>query len=126
MAEPMAGCARACPGTYCDRCDLLVGLPGLRVIAVERDDRRLTVMVESPPTVAGCRSCGVVSVSHGRRDHVLVDAPAFGRPVRVVWRKRTWRCAEATCGGGAFTEQDADIAAPRGLLTVVGGAPDPR
>ena len=35
MTEPM-GCARCCAlsGIYCDRCDLLVGLPGLHVIKV--------------------------------------------------------------------------------------------
>ncbi len=41
----------------------------------------------------------------------------FGRPVRLVWRKRTWRCAEDACTGKAFTEQHADLAPPRALLT---------
>ena len=35
MTEPTLCCP--CSGGYCDRCDLLVGLPGLHVIAVERD-----------------------------------------------------------------------------------------
>jgi hypothetical protein len=47
----------------------------------------------------------------------LIDTPCFGRPVRLVWRKRTWRCAEPTVGGGSFTEQHDDLAAPRALLT---------
>lgn len=48
MSEP-TGCAGGCPrtDTYCDRCDLLVGLPGLRVIKVHADGRRLVVTVES-------------------------------------------------------------------------------
>ena len=25
---------------------------------------------------------------------LLVDVPCFGRPVQMVWRKRTWRCRE--------------------------------
>ena len=92
MSEP-TGCAGGCPrnDTYCDRCDLLVGLPGLRVIEVHRLDRRLVVTVESPPAEQGCRACGVIAGSHGRRPVRLVDAPCFGCPVRVVWRKRTWR-----------------------------------
>lgn len=46
MPEPTL-CCRA-RGGYCDRCDLLVGLDGLHVIGVERDDGgRLVVEVES-------------------------------------------------------------------------------
>ena len=56
-----------CPGGYCERCDLLVGLDGLHVIGVERDDGgRLVVEVESEPTVMGCPACGVVAHGHGR------------------------------------------------------------
>jgi transposase len=47
----------------------------------------------------------------------LVDTPCFGRPVELVWRKRTWRCTEPACGSGAFTEQDENLAPPRALLT---------
>ncbi|HVX54863.1 MAG TPA: ISL3 family transposase [Nocardioides sp.] len=74
-------------------------------------------MVESPARVEACRACGVVARSHGRRDVRLVDVPCFGRPVELVWRKRTWRCAEPGCSAGTFTEQNEQIAAPRALLT---------
>ena len=119
MPEPTS-CAGCCvrTGTYCDRCDLLVGLPGLHVIKVVGGAERLTVTVESPPAPVGCPECGVIATSRGRRTVVLVDAPCFGRPVRVVWRKRTWRCREPACPGRAFTEQDDRISRPRGLLTV--------
>ncbi|WP_369074439.1 transposase family protein, partial [Nocardioides malaquae] len=36
-------------------------------------------------------------MGHGRRVQVLHDAPCFGRPVRVWWRKRIWRCPEPSC-----------------------------
>ena len=123
MSEP-TGCAGTCLRTdthhvsYCDRCDLLVGLPGLRVIKVHAEDRRLVVMVESPRAERGCRSCGVIAGSHGRRTVRLVDSPSFGRPVRIVWRKRTWVCEEPACPVGVFTEQDDRVARPCGLLTV--------
>ena len=119
MNEP-TGCASCClpADTYCDRCDVLVGLPGLRVLDVAETEDRLTVTVESPPSAQGCRECGVLASSHGRRTVVLVDAPCFGRPVRVRWRKRTWRCVESACPAGTFTEQDDQVARPRGLLTV--------
>jgi len=105
-------------GGYCDRCDLLIGLNGLHVIAVERDDGGgLTVTVESEAGVMGCSVCGVVAHGHGRVDVRLVDAPAMGRPVTILWRKRRWVCPEAVCPIGSFVEQDESIAAPRAVLT---------
>jgi len=105
-------------GGYCDRCDLLVGLPGLHVIAVERDARdRLVVTVESEPGPMGCRLCGVIAHGHGRVVVRLVDAPAMGRPVRIRWRKRRWVCPDPGCPVGTFVEQDERIAAPRASLT---------
>jgi transposase len=89
------------------------------VLRVERDEQAsgLLVLVESPPGPMGCRSCGVVAHSHGRRDVTLVDAPCFDRPVRLVWRKRTWCCVEPSCPIRVFTEQAEHVAAPRALLT---------
>jgi transposase len=121
LSEPTARDAARChhDTTYCTRCDLLVGLDGLHVTAVDRDEDhgRLTVEVESPPSVRGCVVCGVVAHSHGRREVTLVDAPCFDSPTRLVWRKRTWCCVEPSCPVGVFTEQDENIAAPRALLT---------
>ncbi|RII40865.1 ISL3 family transposase [Galactobacter valiniphilus] len=84
---------------------------------MDSDGARLIVQVESPPAVMGCATCGVLAHSHGRRDVTLVDAPCFDRPVKVVWRKRTWRCIEAECPTKSFTEQDEQIARRRALLT---------
>ena len=104
---------------YCPRCDLLVGLEGLHVVGVARDDGvgGLTISVESAGSLVGCPTCGVVAHSHGRRQVRLVDAPCFDRPTRLLWLKRTWRCVEPACPVRVFTEQDARVAAPRALLT---------
>ena len=105
---------------YCSRCDRLLGLDGLHVIAVqERGDGGgwLQVTVESVPSVQACRECGVVAHSHGRRTVRLIDTPCFGRPVQLLWRKRTWRCVQPGCAGGSFTEQREDLAGARALLT---------
>ena len=120
MGEPTS-CCRS-DGGYCDRCDLLLGLEGLRVVAVDRDNGddgggALTVTVESAPGVMGCRTCGVVARGHGRLEVRLVDAPAMGRPVRICWRKRRWICPEPTCPVTTFIEQDERVAAPRAKLT---------
>ncbi|WP_460808528.1 ISL3 family transposase [Nocardioides salsibiostraticola] len=37
--------------------------------------------------------------------------------MRLIWRKRTWRCAEQKCPASSFTEQHDDLAGPRALLT---------
>ncbi|MEZ5161771.1 MAG: hypothetical protein R2709_14130 [Marmoricola sp.] len=120
VVEPTAPFRRAAittPATA--RCDLLVGLDGLHVTGVDFDDDvrgQLVVGVESPRAPMGCPSCGVIAGSHGRSDVTLVDSPCFDRPVRVVWRKRTWRCESRTLAK-VFTEQNPDVAAPRALLT---------
>lgn len=117
MSEPTLCCRTS--GGYRDRCDLLVGLDGLHVTAVERDDGGgLTIAVESAAASMGCRSCGVVAHAHGRVEVRLVDAPAMGRPVRIRWRKRRWVCSEPACPVRSFVEQDEQAAAPRAKLTV--------
>lgn len=121
MSQPTA-CPRArSDSCYCSNCDLLVGLDGFHVVDVSEQTgwrgARLQVVVESAPGVEACRRCGVVASSHGRRDVRLVDMPSFGRPVELVWRKRTWRCADPDCAAGVCTEQDEVMARPRALLT---------
>ena len=72
--------------------------------------------VETDQVLAGCTSCGVVAVGHGRRVVRVHDTPCFGRPVVVRWFKRIWRCAEVTCVVSTWTEDHA-YAAKRSKLT---------
>ena len=121
MADPTA---HPCPPAardragYCDRCDVLVGLDGFHVIAVDAGRAQLRVTVESAaPGPVGCPVCAVIAHSHGRRERRLVDIPSFGRPVELIWRTRTWKCREPRCAGASFTEQALDLAPPRALIT---------
>lgn len=83
-----------------------------------RGRSQLVVTVESAhPGPVGCPTCGAVSASHGRRRVSLVDTPCMGRPVRLVWAKRTWRCPVPGLCGASFTEVNDTVAAPRALLT---------
>ena len=118
MPEPTL-CCPAGPVDYCDRCDLLIDLPGLHVLEVDRGqgDGGVRVVVESAARPVGCPVCGVLAVGHGRVSIDLIDAPAFGRPVRITWRKRRWVCPDSACATRSFVEQDEQIAGVRALLT---------
>ena len=116
MPDPTS--CRSAGGGYCQRCDLLVGLPGLHVIGVDRDDAGLRVEVESVrPGVMGCPACGVVGHAHGRQWVELIDAPCFTAPVRLWWRKQRWLCPDPMCAVTSFMEQDPGVAPRRALLT---------
>ena len=115
MNHPTACCAA--PGSYCARTDRLVGLDGVHVTDVARTGGGLVLTIETPPRVEGCRVCGVVAVSHGRRPRVLHDIPCAGVPVRIRWRRRTWSCPDPGCAVGTFAETVATLAAPRARLT---------
>jgi transposase len=121
VPKPMSCCPcaahTAATAPYCANCDALLGLAGLHVIGVVAGAGGVTLTVESPARPMGCPSCGVLAASHGRRVHRLTDIPAFGRPVRLLWRKRTWRCSEPACPTGVFTEQDERVAPARAMLT---------
>jgi hypothetical protein len=73
-------------------------MEGMHVLDITRDPdvgggQGLVVLdVESDADLTGCPDCGIIAVGHGRHVQVLHDAPCFGTPVRVRWRKRIWRC----------------------------------
>lgn len=118
MSDPTSCCADG--DECCARCDLLVGLDALHVIGFEREDvgGALTVTVQSEPVLMGRPVCGVAAHGHGRIDVRLVDAPAFGCPVTLIWRKRRWVRPDPGCDVRSFVEQDDQIARPRSKMTV--------
>ena len=103
-------------------CELLVGLGDVEVLGVDDDEGGpLRVHVRRRAPRLGCDGCGGALWSDGERPVVLVDLPAFGRPARLVWHKRRWRCPLRACGAGTVTEQDPAIAPPREKLTTRAG-----
>ena len=98
-------------------CELLVGLPAVHILGIEdHEGEPLRVHIERAESRAGCPECGVVAESKGRSVVVLVDLPVYGRPSRLVWHKRRFRCLEVTCPNSSWTESDPKIAAPRMAL----------
>lgn len=96
----------------------LVGLDGFVVTAqlLDDDSGEWFLAVETTEDRAWCESCATRAVGHGRRRVVVRDLPMAGRPVRLVWAKRLWRCAEATCATRTWSE-DVEEIAPRAVLT---------
>jgi transposase len=96
----------------------LVGLDGFVVTAqlLDEDGGEWWLAVETIEDRAWCATCGVRATGHGRRRVVVRDLPLADRPVRLVWAKRLWRCAEAACSMGTWSEEVDEIA-PRAVLT---------
>jgi hypothetical protein len=80
MSETTAGDrARSCPDpTHWERCDVLVGLDGVYVLAVDEQQHHLRVVIECKSRVTECRIYGAIAYSHGRREVFLVDVPCLG------------------------------------------------
>jgi transposase len=92
----------------------LLGMDGFVVLAMNEHHGELWMLVETNNTLVGCPGCGVRAVGHGRSEVAIRDLPAGGRPVRLIWRKRRWRCNDADCATRTFSETSAMV---EGVLT---------
>ena len=82
-------------------CELLVGLPDVNILAVDDNGGGpLRVHLETRRERPVCGACGGAVLAKDRPVVELVDLPAFGRPTRLVWRKRRWRCPHGSCPAG--------------------------
>ena len=80
-------------------CELLVGLGDVELVRIDDpgEGAPLEVVIHSRKPRPSCEACGGRVWSKGYRSVVLVDLPAFGRPVRLRWRKRRWTCPNPGC-----------------------------
>ena len=70
-------------------CALLVGLGDVEIVGVDDGaEGLLRVHIRGRAPRPLCGGCGGPLWSKGERSVELVDLPAFGRPVRLVWHKR--------------------------------------
>ena len=99
-------------------CALLVGLPAVTITGIAAGlTGPIRVYVETTATTAFCEGCGSRGWSKDRPVVELVDLACFGRPTRLVWRKRRWRCPHTWCRVGSWTEEAPSIAPPRLAMT---------
>ena len=95
--------------------EALLGLDGFRVLSVT-ETVEVVVVVETSDDFVGCPTCGVRAESQDRVDVEVRDLACFGRPVRLVWRKRRWRCVEPGCDAKTWTECSSAVSS-RQVLT---------
>jgi transposase len=89
--------------------EALLGLEGFRVLEVTETPAELVIVVETKADVAGCARCGTRAVAHERMGVGVRDLACFGRPARLFWRKRRWRCTEPACDAKTWTEGSAEV-----------------
>lgn len=82
----------------------LLGMDGFVVLTQTEEAGEFWLLVETDRDVVGCPSCGVRAVGNGRSVVQVRDLPIGDRTVRLVWRKRRWRCADPDCASKSFTE----------------------
>ncbi len=95
---------------------VLLDLPGFRVVDVRRTEQELVrenrrlVVVETVEPVAACPQCGVLTARVHERPQVRIkDLPVGSGRLRLVWRKRRYRCHEPQCPRRSFTETSAQV-----------------
>jgi transposase len=101
--------------------EVLLGLSGFRVLGVTETSAEVVIEIETTADRVGCSGCGVRAEAQDRMPVDIRDLPCFGRPARLVWRKRRWRCREELCGERTWTETSEHVSA-RAVLTLRAGA----
>jgi transposase len=90
------------------------------VLSVTEGEHELVIAVETTTSVTGCWDCGVQAESQDRVRVDVRDLACFGRPARLVWSKRRWRCRDLECPVKTWTERSAHVPA-RAVLTCRAG-----
>jgi transposase len=89
--------------------EALLGLPGFRVLEVTETLEELVITIETTADFVGCAGCGTRAEAQDRVAVAVRDLACFGRPARLVWRKRRWRCREAVCPVKTWTERSEHL-----------------
>src|SRR5688572_3387426 len=89
--------------------EVLLGLPGFRVLDVIDSGVEVVIAVETTAVWAACRSCGVRAEAQDRMRVDVRDLACFGRPARLVWSKRRGRCREPSGPARTWTEHSEHV-----------------
>ena len=86
---------------YTNFTEEILGLQGVKVKKVEKDERKIVIHAELERKEHKCPNCkGTTDKIHDYRKQTIKDIPAFGKLVTIVLRKRRYRCEH--CGKRFF------------------------
>lgn len=81
----------------------LLGLQGLKVTNIEKDEKSITIYAGLERKSHTCPCCGTATRTvHDYRTQKIKDIPAFGKLVTIILRKRRYRCKD--CGKRFFED----------------------
>lgn len=89
--------------------EVVLGLPGFRVLDVVESDVEVVITIETTAVVAHCPTCGARAEPQDRMPVDVRDLASFGRPARLRWIKRRWRCREPRCAARTWTETSEHV-----------------
>jgi hypothetical protein len=89
--------------------EALLGLDGFSVLAVSEGPEELVITVETAAQLVGCGRCGTRAEAQDHMPIDIRDLTCFGRPARLVWIKRRWRCTDADCDARTWTERSDHV-----------------
>ena len=71
----------------------LLGLQGVKITNIENNEKNITLYAEMERKEQYCSCCGTATTTiHDYRTQVIKDIPAFGKLVKIILRKRRYRC----------------------------------
>ena len=88
--------------------ELLIGLPNVRVLSVDRVGEVLEIHLETAEPNRFCKVCGMAGVVKDRPLSRYADLPFGGQQAVLVWHKYRWSCPGGS--DGSWTEERGDIA----------------
>ncbi|HEX2273182.1 MAG TPA: transposase [Acidimicrobiales bacterium] len=91
------------------------------MLEVSEGDDEVVVTIETTLELVGCGGCGTRAEAQGRMAIDIRDLACFGRPARLRWIKRRWRCVDADCDARTWTERSTHVDA-QAVLTRRAGA----
>lgn len=100
--------------------EAMLGLDGFRVRSVCETEVELVIEIETTAEIEGCDRCGRRAQAHDRMVVEIRDLACFGRPARLVWIKRRWRCKDLDCPAKTWTEQNEAVSSRAALTTRAG------
>lgn len=91
--------------------DRVLGLRGSRIVGDESTPDELILTVEiTDRTPPRCPRCGAKARALGRYPVHHRDLPAFGMPVRLIWKRRRWQCPNPDCSTKTWSEESDQMA----------------